>query len=143
MNDFRLIITFFLPVFFIGCGTDGADGDVYLRIRAVLEPTNVMISNPDLPSDDNGYFVGDYDVYYQTQPGSYSFTYIDHNGTQHPLVGEFGVVNLFSNSGEESGLFNSGEDGDDVYVDLILLSTGAIIENYDKFTIATSLNYDE
>jgi len=143
MNTFRSTITFFLLIFFIGCGNDGTDGDVYLRIRAVLEPTNVMISNPDLPSDANGVFVGEYDVYYQTQPGSYSFTYVDHNGIQHPLVGEFGVVNLFSNSGEESGLFTSGEDGEDVYVDLILLSTGAIIENYDKFTIATSLNYSE
>ena len=87
--------------------------------------------------------VGDFDVYYKTEEGSYPFSYVDHNGVQHPLLGEYSVVNIFSDKGEKGGLFNSGEDGEDVYVDLILLSTGAVIENYDMFTIASSLDYPE
>ena len=53
------------------------------------------------------------------------------------------MVDVFSNSGESASLFHSGEDGEDVYIDLILLSTGAVIENYDMFTIASTLNYAE
>ena len=143
MNLIKRLFVLLLVILSTGCGSDGDDGEVYLRIRAVLEPTNVVIANPDLPSNMDGYFIGEFDVYYKTEPGSYSFSYIDHNGTQHPLIGEYGVVNIFSNPGEESGVFNSGEDGEDVYIDLILLSTGAIIENYDMFTIASTLNYPE
>tara|TARA_B100000427_G_C15449884_1_gene569087 strand:+ start:113 stop:544 length:432 start_codon:yes stop_codon:yes gene_type:complete len=143
MNSLKKIFLLVLFIITIGCGTEGKDGEVYLRIRAVLEPTNVIIANPDLPANDNGYFVGDFDVYYKTEEGSYPFSYVDHNGVQHPLLGEYSVVNIFSDKGEKGGLFNSGEDGEDVYVDLILLSTGAVIENYDMFTIASSLDYPE
>lgn len=118
-----------------GCGSDGDDGDVYVRIRAVLEPTNVIIDNPDIPLDFQ------YDVYYKTKSGSYPFSYIDHNDIQHPLPGEFGVLEIVSTSGSKGGLFSSGENGEDLYVDLILLSTGAVIENYDYYTIVSTLDY--
>ena len=144
MNWVKSVVLLGLLMVIIGCSNeDGKDGEAYLRIRSVLHPTNVIINNPDIPSDDSGYFIGEYDVYYKTSPGSYSFEYVDHNGVTHPLVGEYGVVDVFSNSGESASLFHSGEDGEDVYIDLILLSTGAVIENYDMFTIASTLNYAE
>ena len=143
MNFLKSVFLLGLVITTIGCGNDGNNGEVYLRIRAVLEPTNFFITNSDLPSNIDGYFIGDFDVFYKTEAGSYPFSYVDHNGLQHPLLGEYGVVNIFSDLGEEAGLFNSGEDGEDVYIDLILLSTGAIIENYDMFTIASTLNYPE
>ena len=114
MNSFYKITLLSFIIISIGCGGDGGDGEAYLRIRAVINPTNVVIDNPDIPTDFQ------YDVYYKTSPGSYNFSYVDHNGVQHPLIGEYGVVNILSNSGEEGGLFNSGDDGEDVYIDLIL-----------------------
>ncbi len=138
MNFFNKIIVFLLILILnIGCGSDGNDGDVFVRFRAVLEPTNFIIDNSDIPID------FEYDVYYKTRAGSYPFSYVDHNGVQHPLPGEYGVLEIIADSGQEGGLFSSGDDGQDLYIDLILLSTGAVIENYDYYTIASSLNYDE
>ena len=142
MNYIKKTIFFvFILLLNVSCGRDGTDGDIYLRIRSVLEPTNVKIVNPDIPSDGDGYFVGAYDVYYQIQPGSYDFSYVDHNGTQHPLPGEFGFIEVVSDPGQTGSLFKSGEDGKDLYIDLILLSTGPIIENFEYYTIASSLEY--
>ena len=130
----KIIITFFVLLFF-SCGSGGDQGDVYVRIRAVLEPTDVIIENSDIPID------FEYDVYYKTVSGSYPFSYIDHNDVQHPLAGEYGVLEVIADPGSDGGIFNSGSDGKTLYIDLILLSTGAIIENYDYYTIATTLNY--
>ena len=135
MNLFNKIFVFsFIILLSYGCGSDGSDGDVFLRFRAVLEPTNFIIDNPDIPPDFQ------YDVYYKTKPGNYPFSYVDHNGVQHPLPGEFSFVEIIADSGDSGSLFRGGEDGQDIYVDLILLSTGPIIENYDYYTIASTLN---
>ena len=46
MNFFNKIIVFLLILILnIGCGSDGNDGDVFVRFRAVLEPTNFIIDN--------------------------------------------------------------------------------------------------
>ncbi len=138
MNTFtKLVFLLFSLTIVMGCGSDGNDGDVFLRFRAVLTPTEFVIENPDIPSD------FEYDVYYETHPGSYPFSYIDHNGNLHPQPGEYGVLEIIANPGDEGALFSSGADGKDLYIDLILLSTGPIIENYDYYTIASTLNYAE
>ena len=118
----------------MGC-SDGGDGDVFVRIRTILEPTNVIIENSDIPQD------FEYDVYYKTSTGNYPFSYTDHNGIQHPLPGEFGVLEIVADSGSKGALFSSAEKGNTIYIDLILLSTGAIIENYDYYTVVTSLDF--
>ena len=133
----KLIVLLFIAIIILGCGSDGKDGDVFLRFRAVLTPTEFVIDNQDIPSD------FEYDVYYETGSGSYPFSYIDHNGNSHPQPGEYGVLEIIADSGDEGALFVAGEDGKDLYIDLILLSTGPIIENYDYYTIASTLNYDE
>ena len=52
MNFFNKIIVFLLILILnIGCGSDGNDGDVFVRFRAVLEPTNFIIDNSDIPID--------------------------------------------------------------------------------------------
>ena len=119
------------------CGRDGEDGEVFLRFRSILTPLSFIIDNPDIPEDFQ------YDVYYKTNPGSYPFTYIDHNNITHPLPGEFGVIDIVADTGQSGSLFKGGEDGDVLYIDLILLSTGPIIENFDYYTIASTLDYDE
>ena len=137
MNSFQKIIFFFFILIQFGCGRDGSDGEIFLRFRAILTPINFSIDNPDIPGDFQ------YDVYYKTTPGSYSFTYTDHNNVTHPLPGEFGVIDIEADAGQGGSLFKAGEDGDDLYIDLILLSTGPIIENFNYYTIASTLNYDE
>ena len=114
----------------MGCSS-GKDGDLFLRFRAVIEPVEFIIDNPDIPN------YPEYDIYYKTNPGSYAFSYVDHNGTQHPQPGEFGFVEL--NADPASG----SEDGKDLYIDLILLSTGPLIENFDYYTIASTLEFDD
>ena len=133
----QIVLGLLILIINISCGRDGKDGEVFLRFRAILTPLNFYIENPDIPIDFQ------YDVYYKTYPGSYPFTYTDHNGTSHPLPSEFGVVDIVVDSGESGALFSAGSDGNDIYIDLILLSTGAVIENYDYYTIASTLNYDE
>ena len=138
MNSFnKFVVLSWIAMILIGCGSDGSDGDVFLRFRAVLTPTEFVIDNPDIPVD------FEFDVYYETQPGSYPFSYVDHNGNTHPQPGEYGVLEIIANSGDEGALFSAGDDGTDLYIDLILLSTGAVIENYDYYTIVSTLNYDE
>ena len=109
------------------------------RIRAVLDetPLSATINNPDVPSD----FA--YDIFYKTSPGTYSFIYTDHNGLAHPQAGEYSFVEVIKDIGQEGGIFTDGEDGDNVYIDLWLLSTGAVIENNNYFTVASSADYPD
>ena len=135
LNQF--ILLGIICTFHLGCGNDGSDGEVFLRIRAVLDetPLSATIDNPDVPSD----FA--YDIFYKTSPGTYSFIYTDHNGLAHPQAGEYAFVEVIKDIGQEGGIFTDGEDGDNVYIDLWLLSTGAVVENNNYFTIASSADY--
>ena len=136
MKIFNKILLLGFIITLGGC-KDGNDGKAFLRIRTIIEPTSVTIYNPDIPSDFN------YDVYYETQPGSYQFEYIDHNNNYHPLPGELNVIDIVVAPGQSSSFLNSGEDGRNVYIDLILLSTGALVETFDILTIPSELNYEE
>ncbi len=133
----KSIFFVFIVLMIVGCGQDGEDGKVFLRFRSVLTPISFFIDNPDIPADFQ------YDTYYEIQPGSYAFTYVDHNNVTHPLPGEISFVDITASIGQEGSLFKGGGNGQDLYVDLILLSTGAIIENYDYYTIASTLDYNE
>lgn len=122
----------------MGC-SDGQDGKVFLRIRALLEePTDsVSIDNSDIPED------FEYDFYYETSPGTYTYSYIDFNDEAHPKPGEFPYIDIVAETGSESSLFKHGEDGADLYVDLWLLSTGAVVQNFNHKTVADSTDYPE
>ena len=137
LNQFILLVIMF--TFHLGCGNDGSDGEVFLRVRAVLDetPLTATINNPDVPPD----FA--YDIFYKTSPGTYSFIYTDHNGLAHPQAGEYSFVEVIKDIGQEGGVFTDGEDGDNVYIDLWLLSTGAVIENNNYFTVASSADYPD
>ena len=138
MNILKKIILFTLIMIInIGCVRDGQDGEIFIRFRAVLTPLSFFIDNPEIPVDVQ------YDVYYKISPGVYPFTYTDHNNIVHPLAVEFGLIDVISDPGQSGSLLNAGEDGKDLYIDLILLSTGPIIENFNYYTIASTLNYDE
>jgi len=121
-------------MFLTSCST-GQEGDVFLRIRAVLEPNSFSINSNDIPSN------FEYDVFYEIKPGYYDFEYIDHEYIAHPQLGELSVLEATANMGTDGGIFKSSIDGEDVYIDLILLSSGPIIETYNYFTIASTLNY--
>jgi len=140
MNIFNKLILFTLLITLtVGCA-DGEDGKVFLRIRALLEAepvSNVSIDNPDIPEDFT------YHVYYETQPGNYEFEYVDHNGDHHPQGGEFAKLDIVAEPGSSASIFKQGEDGQDVYIDLWLLSTGAVIEVFDYLTVPDELVLDE
>jgi len=145
MNIFKKIILFgFILNFTIGCGTDGEDGEVFLRIRAVLDEMPASVDLTEIPGfdfEDPAEFA--YDMFYKTVPGSYPFSYYDHNGEYHPKVGEYGFVDIVKDLGQKGGVFRDGEDGDDVYIDLWLLSTGPAIENNKFFTVASTANFPD
>ena len=131
MKNIRPVILFLVLILLsMGC-SDGEDGQVFLRIRAILEPDSVRIDNPDIPED----FL--YDAYYETTPGTYTYSYIDANDEAHPKPGEFPYIDIVAEPGSESSLFKHGEDGADLYIDFWLLSTGAVIQNFDHMTIAS------
>ena len=134
MSNFVKIFFAVTFMFLTSCST-GQAGDVFLRIRAVLEPNSFSINSNDIPSN------FEYDVFYEIKPGYYDFEYIDHENIAHPQLGELSVLEATANTGTDGGIFNSASDGEDVYIDLILLSSGPIIETYNYFTIASTLNY--
>jgi len=111
MNTINKFILLVLIIFSTGCTTE--EGRVFLKFKSILTPTNVFIDCLDIPTDFQ------YDVYYEINPGIYPFTYTDHNNVIHPLIGEIKEVNAIPYDSEE-----------DLHIDLILLSTGAIIENF-------------
>tara|TARA_B100000902_G_C26872988_1_gene698663 strand:- start:31 stop:450 length:420 start_codon:yes stop_codon:yes gene_type:complete len=115
----------------IGC-SDGQDGKVFLRIRALLEePTDsVRIDNSDIPED----FV--YNTYYEISPGTYTYSYIDFNDEAHPKPGEFPYIDIVAEPGSESSLLKHGEPGSDLYIDFWLLSDGAVVQSFNYKTVA-------
>ena len=131
LNKFFLTI---IMIILTSCSS-GQDGDVFLRLRAVLEPTSFSINSPDIPLD------FEYDIFYKIQPGYYEFEYVDHENIQHPQLGEVSVLEVINNQGTKGGVFKSASDGEDLYIDLILLSSGPIIETNNYFTIASTLDY--
>tara|TARA_B100001250_G_C19677726_1_gene734412 strand:- start:413 stop:826 length:414 start_codon:yes stop_codon:yes gene_type:complete len=135
MNYFNSVILFSFIAIFFGCGSDGQHGDVFLRFRSVLTPIEVVINSPDIPQD------FEYDQYYKISPGIYYFTYIDYAGFSHPQIGEFDYIEIEASIGESGSLFKAGDDGSDLFVDLILLSSGPVIENFDYYTQPSTLNY--
>ena len=133
MRILNILIPLLVILFTSACSS-GSDGDIFLRVRAVLEPSSFNINCPEFPEN------FEYDVFYNIPEGYYSFDYVDYNGTQHPQLGELSVLEVFSNSGAKGGLFKSSENGEDVYVDLILLSSGPIVETNSYFTIASTIS---
>ena len=136
----KTIFSLLAIIILSSCSKDGIDGEVYLRIRAVLNPLEFSIENPDIPVN---FQESNYDVFYKTKPGSYPFTYIDHFGDQHPKIGELSVLNLEIEQGQSGSLLSTGDNGRDIYVDLILLSSGPIVTNLDYYTPPSSLEYTE
>jgi len=134
MSTFNKML-FALIIMTLASCSSGQDGDVFLRLRAVLEPTSFSINTSDIPLD------FEYDAFYKIQPGYYEFEYVDHENIQHPQLGELSVLEVTNNKGTNGGVFKSASDGEDIYIDLILLSSGPIIETYNYFTIASTLNY--
>ncbi len=68
---------------------------------------------------------------------------MDHNGDHHPQGGEFAKLDIVAEPGSSASIFKQGEDGQDVYIDLWLLSTGAVIEVFDYLTVPDELVLDE
>ena len=115
MNYLRSVLLFSLIAIFFGCGSDGQHGDVFLRFRSVLAPIDFTINSPDIPED------FEYDQYYKISPGIYYFTYIDYAGVSHPQIGEFDYLEIEASIGESGSLFKAGDDGSDLFVDLIVV----------------------
>jgi len=133
-----VILLFTLICLSTGC-SDGQDGKVFLRVRALLqEPSeSVSIDNLDIPEDFQ------YNVYYETKPGTYTYSYVDYNNESHPKPGELPYIDIVAETGSESSLFKHGENGADLYIDFWLLTTGAVIQNFNYRTIASETDFPE
>ena len=137
MKWINIILLFVFIVIHAGCGKQGQEGDVFLRLRhGGFEPINFSTENPDIPIDFQ------YGVYYKTSPGTYAFTYIDHNYIEHPREDEFGFIDIVARPGESGELFKSGDDGEDLYIDLLLYSDGPLIQQYNYLTSPGTMNVD-
>ena len=131
MKNLNLVILLLVLICLgIGC-SDGQDGKVFLRIRALLqEPTeSVSIDNSDIPED------FEYNVYYETKPGTYTYSYLDHNNESHPKPGALPYIDIVAEPGTSASLFKDGENGSDLYIDFWLLSDGAVIQNFNYKTV--------
>ncbi len=122
----------------MGC-SDGQDGKVFLRIRALLqEPAeSVSIDNADIPED------FEYDVYYETKPGTYTYSYVDYNNDFHPQTGEPPYIDIVAEPGSRASLFKHGENGSDLYIDCWLLTTGVVIQNFNYKTVPSDADSPE
>ena len=74
-------------------------------------------------------------VYYETKPGTYTYSYLDHNNESHPQPGELPYIDIVAEPGTAASLFKDGENGSDLYIDFWLLSDGAVIQNFNYKTV--------
>lgn len=109
-----LTVMFSFFVFLLtGCGDDGADGKAFLSINWLFDPLYFTDNNPSTPSQGvNG-------QYYQTSPGTYSFTYTAWDDSRWS-----GTYTITIDEGEEGGFLEDGEDGKDKYFALYCYSIG-------------------
>ncbi|MDY6792863.1 MAG: hypothetical protein SWH54_16485 [Thermodesulfobacteriota bacterium] len=99
-----------------GCGDDGDDGNSYVAIDWVYAPISYWDDNPGIPSV---FYRGEY---YLTQAGIYNFDYVAWDGS-----GYIGTYTITVDEGEDGSLFSDGDDGDDLYFTIWLLSSGPVL----------------
>jgi hypothetical protein len=94
------------------CGDDGKDGKPYLKLSwdgAVLYYLDDIPGTPD-PVYNN--------TYYECAPGTYTFEYIHGNNDDYIWSGTITMTK--GKDGEDGGLFSDGDDGDDIYYEIML-----------------------
>jgi hypothetical protein len=115
---FVLVLLLISMMGLTGCGDDGDDGDSYLELDWVSAPISYWDDNPGIPF---GFSRG---VYYLTGAGTYNFDYVAWDGS-----GYIGTYTITVDEGEDGGVFwfADGDDGDDWYFTMWLLSSGPVI----------------
>ncbi|MFP4432680.1 MAG: hypothetical protein ACLFPV_15625 [Spirochaetaceae bacterium] len=99
----------------VGCGQPGADGDAYIAYSWAVGPITIDTNDPAFAGASyiyNGEFR-------QTSPGVYDFEYTAWDDSEW-----WGWYEIYVNSGEDGKPFGAGEDGTDLYFELLCLSTG-------------------
>lgn len=99
----------------VGCGQPGADGDAYIAYSWAVGPITIASNDPAFAGASyvyNGEFL-------KTSPGVYDFEYIAWDSSYW-----WGWYEIYVNPGEDGGMFGAGEDGSDLYFELLCLSTG-------------------
>ncbi len=100
----------------MGCGQPGADGDAYIAYSWAVGPITIATNDPAFAGQSyiyNGEFR-------QTSPGVYDFQYIAWDDSEW-----WGWYEIYVNPGEDGGAFGGGDDGADLYFEVLCLSTGA------------------
>jgi hypothetical protein len=99
-----------------GCGQPGADGDAYIAYSWAVGPITIATNDPAFAGASyiyNGEFR-------QTSPGVYDFEYTAWDDSYW-----WGWYEIYVNPGEDGGAFGAGDDGADLYFEVLCLSTGA------------------
>ena len=110
-----IIAVIFAAAALTGCGQPGADGEAYTAYSWVYGPITIATNDPafaGLSTVYNGEFR-------KTSPGVYDFEYIAWDDSYW-----WGWYEIYVNPGEDGGLFGPGEDGTDLYFEVVCLSTG-------------------
>lgn len=101
-------------------GTDGRDGRAFFKMNYGDFDPDYIETGGVIP---NNFY---WDTYYKTNPGYYTvyFEYIE-NTYRGRIVYPYEIeVEVFVMAGEQGGYRYDGEDGDDVYFELILFPDG-------------------
>ena len=96
-------------------GQDGEDGDVYIAYSWVVGPFTWWTNDPALAGEI--YIING--RYYPALPGTYDFQYQSWDGS----VWE-GSYTIYVDEGKPGMFFTDGADGEDLYFELLCLSTG-------------------
>ncbi len=110
-----IIAVAFIAAALTGCGQPGADGDAYIAYSWAVGPITIATNDPAFAGASyiyNGEFR-------RTSPGVYDFEYVAWDNSEW-----WGWYEIYVNPGEDGGAFGAGDDGADLYFELLCLSTG-------------------
>ncbi len=127
-----LFLISLLFLFLISCGP-GEDGDAYITISWMFDPFTYWTDDPAIPYI---FYNGEY---YLASLGTYNFQYQSWDSSI--LTGQY---TIYINEGLPGTLFSEGEDGSDIYFELLWLSIGTSFYAWDfPYSIRTISNQND
>ena len=116
MKRITLLFLFLTLLLFSGCAEDGDDGKASLKFWWTGTLYDYTDDNPDIP-----YTIWN-DTYYTVSKGTYSFYYTSWDSST--WIGSYTITIDEGDDAIQFPIPIDGDDGDDSYFELMLLSTG-------------------